>query len=125
VPKRSSRSTKKPDRPKRDIPNHGPSEFLERPSVVRALKREQRRLGLRLRVLRVQRHLTQLEAAELVGIHPTHVSRVESGSTESKLGTLVAFAKAYGVTMAELFEETDYPTDVVDAAHKRVWHGRD
>jgi transcriptional regulator with XRE-family HTH domain len=53
-----------------------------------------------------------VEAAELVGLHPTHMCRVENGSTEAKLGTLVAFAKAYGVPLALLFEDKDLPPEL-------------
>ena len=83
---------------------HGRSETRDRPAVVTAARRERRRLGERLRVLRAERKLTQAEAAEAVGMHPVHVSRIESGEANVTIGTLVALAIAYRVTLRDLFE---------------------
>jgi transcriptional regulator with XRE-family HTH domain len=54
--------------------------------------------------LRTERKLTQAEAAEAVGVHPVHVSRIESGEANVTIGTLVALAIAYRVALRDLFE---------------------
>jgi transcriptional regulator with XRE-family HTH domain len=72
---------------------------------MRALREEQRRLGERLRVLREERGLTQERAAEWIGLHAKHLQRLERGSANVTLATLVATALAYRVSVRSLFEE--------------------
>ena len=76
----------------------------ERPALVAAARRERRRLGKRLRALRTERELTQADAAEAVGVHPVHISRLESGEANATISTLVALAIAYRVALRDLFE---------------------
>jgi DNA-binding XRE family transcriptional regulator len=84
---------------------HGRSEIHERRPLVRAIERERLRLGQHLRGLRTARGLTQAQAAEAAGVHPVQVARVEAGSANVTIATLVAFAFAYGVPVAALFNE--------------------
>lgn len=81
-----------------------------RPPEVRApedlaplIKRELRRLGLRLRALRQERGLTQEQAAEAMGIHPKSLPRIEGGRANLTVATLVAAAAAFKVSLCELF----------------------
>jgi DNA-binding XRE family transcriptional regulator len=83
---------------------HGRSETRDRPALVIGARQERERLGERLRALRTERKLTQAEAAEAIGVHPVHVSRIEAGETNVTIGTLVALAIAYRVVLRELFE---------------------
>ena len=83
---------------------HGRSEVWERPGLARAIEREKARLGRRLRQLREERGLTQEEAAEKMGVHTNHVSRIELGDVNVTLATLVAASEAYGVRMHAFFE---------------------
>ena len=73
---------------------------------MRALKRQQRLVGTRLRQLRKDKSQSQIHAAELVGIHPNHLGAIERGEVNVSLGVLVAFAKAYGVHVRDLFDES-------------------
>jgi transcriptional regulator with XRE-family HTH domain len=72
---------------------------------MRALREEQRRLGAHLRRLREDRTLTQEEAAEVIGIHAKHLQRLESGSANATLATLLAASLAYRLPIRSLFEE--------------------
>jgi DNA-binding XRE family transcriptional regulator len=83
---------------------HGRSETRDRPALIAAAGRERRRLGARLRVLRTERKLTQAQAAEAIGVHPVHVSRIESGEANVTISTLVSLAVAYHVSLRDLFE---------------------
>jgi DNA-binding XRE family transcriptional regulator len=83
--------------------DHGRSEIHGRRGLATAIRAERRRLGERIRRLRVERELTQAEAAEAIGIHPVHVARIESGSANITIATLVAVAVAYGVPVRALF----------------------
>lgn len=91
---------------KRSPHAHGRSEIWLRRSLVTKIKRENARLGRRLRELRQAVGLTQEAAAETSGVHAKHIQRVELGSANPTLATLVALADAYGVSLSELFAET-------------------
>ena len=60
------------------------------------------RLGLRLRVLRVERHLTQDQLADRAGLHRTYVSRLERGQHNVTVLILGRLAGALGVQCQEL-----------------------
>lgn len=83
---------------------HGPSEARARPDLVAQAEREKQRLGARLLALRTKRNLTQAQVAEQAGIHPVHVSRIESGDANVTITTLVALAVTYGVPLRDFFE---------------------
>ena len=63
-----------------------------------------RRLGRRLRSLRDVAGLTQVQVAEKAALDEKHYQTMESGLSNVTFATLVAVAKALGVTLAELFE---------------------
>ncbi len=83
---------------------HCRSEIWSRATLEKAILRERRRLGTRLRLLREKKGLTQEEAAEAIGVHAKHVGRLEGGTGNPTISTLVAFALAYGVQLGALFE---------------------
>jgi transcriptional regulator with XRE-family HTH domain len=72
---------------------------------VRALRREQEKLGGRLRALRVERGLTIERAAERSGLHDGYLGRLERGQSNVTLAVLVALAKAYSVTVDDIFRD--------------------
>ncbi|QDE94213.1 hypothetical protein BHS06_24565 [Myxococcus xanthus] len=69
------------------------------------MKRELRRLGERLRQLRLGRGLTQEQAAEAIGVHPKHIIKMEQGAANVTVATLVAASVAFKVPLRELFPE--------------------
>ena len=56
------------------------------------------------RVLRADAELTQQAAAERAGIAITYLQIVERGTTNPTVAILAALAKAYGVTLSEMFK---------------------
>ncbi|HYO71874.1 MAG TPA: helix-turn-helix transcriptional regulator [Archangium sp.] len=82
---------------------HGRSEVRTRKDLAPAIKRELRRVGGRLRELRLERGLTQEQAAEKMGVHPKYLTRLEGGGVNVTLATLVAASVAYKVLLRELF----------------------
>jgi len=68
------------------------------------------RLGRRLRELRESQGLTQEQAAELMGVHPKSMPRIEGGTANPTVATLVAASMAYKVPLRELFPEEDKGT---------------
>lgn len=84
--------------------SHGRSEVWERAALKRALGQARRRLGVRLRALRKERELSQESASELIGIHAKHLQRIENGTANVTIVTLVAIALAYRVPLHRLFQ---------------------
>jgi transcriptional regulator with XRE-family HTH domain len=72
---------------------------------VKALQREQRRLGERVRALRLARGWTQESAAETIAISVKQLRRLEQGQANVTLATLVALAAGFRVGLAELFTD--------------------
>ena len=62
-------------------------------------------IGKRIRLLRKQQHLSQLELAEMVDKSPTYISLVENGQKGPSLEMLVDVANALKVTMDVLLSE--------------------
>jgi DNA-binding XRE family transcriptional regulator len=87
-------------RPRRPTGPHAPE------SLKPIIKRERKRLGQRLRELRTARGLTQEQAAEMIGIHPKYMPRVEAGRANLTVDTLIAASVAYGVSLSDLFPKT-------------------
>ena len=71
------------------------------------IKRELKRLGMRLRELREERGLTQEQAAEIMGVHPKSMPRIEGGTANPTVATLVAASVAYKVPLRDLFPEEE------------------
>jgi transcriptional regulator with XRE-family HTH domain len=62
-------------------------------------------IALKLRDLRIQRGLTQEQAAELARVTPRTLIDLESGKRPPYMPTLTKIARAYGVPVEELVEE--------------------
>lgn len=63
-----------------------------------------RRLGRRLRALRLAGEWTQEEVAERARVDAKHYQALESGLSNVTFATLLAVARALGVTLSELFD---------------------
>jgi transcriptional regulator with XRE-family HTH domain len=68
--------------------------------VARALNR----LGKRIRALRLERGLTQEQAAEIAKLDEKHWQDIEGARTNPTVATLVGIARALKVTLSKLFE---------------------
>ena len=60
-------------------------------------------LGQKIQILRKKRRLTQEKFAELIGIDPKNVSKIENGNNYPSSETLTSIAKALDVDIYELF----------------------
>ena len=68
-------------------------------------------LGQKIQLLRKRRRLTQEQFAELIGIDPKNVSKIENGNNYPSADTLTSIASALEVDIYELFvfkEELPY-----------------
>ena len=59
-------------------------------------------IGQTIRYFRSEAELTQVELAHRVEIHPTEISRLESGKRNPKWETMKRLAKGLGVDCAEM-----------------------
>jgi transcriptional regulator with XRE-family HTH domain len=82
---------------------HGPTGIPAPENLTPIIKRERKRLGQRLRELRRERGLSQEQAAEMIGIHPKYMPRVEAGRANLTVDTLIAASVAYKVELQDLF----------------------
>ena len=71
------------------------------------IRRELKRLGRRLREARHASGLTQEQAAEIIGIHPKYMPRLEGGTANPTVATLIAASAAYKVPLRDLFPEEE------------------
>ncbi|MDN5855130.1 MAG: XRE family transcriptional regulator [Actinomycetia bacterium] len=84
------------------------------------------RVARRLADLREKRGLTLSTLAEQTGISTAHLSRLEKGARLPSVGTLLQLARAYGVSIGELVEETgDDDYSIVRAADAPTYAGAD
>lgn len=69
-------------------------------------------LARRLRSLRIEAGLTQIELAERAGISNEFLSRIEHASGTPSLDTVARLAHGLGLQLCEVFQE-DAPADVM------------
>lgn len=62
------------------------------------------RLGENLRKYRKMNNLTQEELAEIVGIHPTYVGKLEMGKNNPSVKMLFKISRALKITLADIFD---------------------
>ncbi len=94
-------------RPAKPRPKDVPSEVLAREDFKREVKRKLQQLGRRLREARQARGLTQEQAAEIMGLHPKSIPRLERGTANPTVSTLLAASVAYRVPLSGLLAESE------------------
>jgi transcriptional regulator with XRE-family HTH domain len=70
------------------------------------MKKTQELLGARIKELRKAKKLSQEELAELIGIEPRHMSRLEVGKSYPSLDRLERIAKALDADLKDFFDFT-------------------
>lgn len=61
-----------------------------------------RAIGKRIKIARIKSDMNQEKLAELVGVSPTHMSNIETGTTRVSLQTIVRLANALSVSVDDL-----------------------
>lgn len=64
-------------------------------------------VGRKIRQLRRQRKLTQVELAERIGIHQSDLSRMEQGEYKVGLDTLLRILQTFDLSIGDFFEENE------------------
>ncbi|HVS32799.1 MAG TPA: helix-turn-helix transcriptional regulator [Thermoanaerobaculia bacterium] len=70
-------------------------------------------VGRKIRQLRRQRKLTQVELAQKIGIHQSDLSRMEQGEYKVGLDTLLRVLQTFDLSIGDFFEENDRAQTVV------------
>lgn len=69
---------------------------------VKIMELDYKAIGKRIKIARIKGELTQEKLSEMVGVSPTHLSNIETGTTRVSLSTLVSIANALKVTSDDL-----------------------
>ena len=59
-------------------------------------------IGKRIKIARIKADLTQEKLSEMVGISPTHLSNIETGTTRVSLKAIISIANALNITSDDL-----------------------
>lgn len=59
-------------------------------------------IGKRIKIARIKADLTQEKLSEMVGVSPTHMSNIETGTTRVSLTAIIGIANALGITSDDL-----------------------
>jgi transcriptional regulator with XRE-family HTH domain len=71
-------------------------------------------VGRKIRQLRRQRKLTQVELAERIGIHQSDLSRMEAGEYKVGLDTLLKILQTFDLSIGDFFEEGNRAQSMFD-----------
>jgi transcriptional regulator with XRE-family HTH domain len=71
-------------------------------------------VGRKIRQLRRQRKLTQVELAEKIGIHQSDLSRMEQGEYKVGLDTLLKILQCFDLSIGDFFDENNRADTVLD-----------
>ena len=63
------------------------------------------KVGLKIKQLREERHITQLQLADKCDMEKNNIGRIENGRRNIKLFTLMRICKALDISMSEFLEE--------------------
>jgi transcriptional regulator with XRE-family HTH domain len=81
-------------------------------------------LGVRLRLVRVARGLSQRQIADAAGLHSTVIGRIERGEVNFGIDYLPRLARALGIRGSWLLLDTDYPYPSLPAVPEHDEAGR-
>ncbi len=68
-------------------------------------KRDLQKFGKRLKSLRIDRGLTQLELAEILDMSPNFIGMIERGERNTTVENVFKIARALNIKPSNLFEE--------------------
>ena len=69
-------------------------------------------LGTQIKIVRVQKDLSQQEVAARANITPSYMSRIENGSISTSVEKLYRIAQAMRCQPAELLPEIDFTNNI-------------
>lgn len=81
---------------------------------------DNKKVGERIRKLRIQKGLSQIELAREIGVSQTHMSNIEKGHAGISLWTAVKISRKLNCSIDSFADEekTDKPKDTVNMANR-------
>jgi transcriptional regulator with XRE-family HTH domain len=79
-------------------------------------------IGRKIRQLRRQRKLTQVELAERIGVHQSDLSRMEQGEYKVGLDTLLRILQTFDLSIGDFFDESG-PAETIAERVRRLSPG--
>lgn len=79
-------------------------------------------LGIRIRYLRKEKHLTQEKLAELCNLHPTYIGQLERGEKTATIESIYRIAKGLNVPITRLLENIDYSDNECSNIPLDIYH---
>ena len=68
-------------------------------------KKDLQKFGKRLKILRLDKELTQLELAEILDMSPNFIGMIERGERNTTVENVFKIARALNIKPSNLFEE--------------------
>lgn len=110
IAKRARMTKSKPKSTKRGKVASGKATGLK-PETKKSVSDDDRIIGMNVRKLRRQRHMTQDDLGQMHDITFQQIQKYERGANRIAAGRLAAFAKGFGVSIEELYDGIDFGDD--------------
>ena len=68
------------------------------------MKEDAKKLGENLKKIRARKNVSQVDIANILGVHRSFISNIENGKNNPTLSTIANLAKALNVPVDELFK---------------------
>ena len=68
------------------------------------INEDSKKFGENLRRIRINKNITQVEIANILGVDRSFVSNIENGKNNPTLSTITSLAKALNIPIDELFK---------------------
>ena len=75
-----------------------------------------KKIGARIKMLRIQKGISQIELARAIAVSQTHMSNIENGNTGISLWTAVKIIRELGCSIDSFADEERYTKEQKDAA---------
>lgn len=69
------------------------------------MQEEVKKVGKRIKALRIEKNVTQIDLAKALGISQTNLSNIEQGRTGATLSNLFKIKEILGCSICDFFEE--------------------
>ena len=65
-------------------------------------------LGLRIKLVRIEKNMSQQELAGMCNFEKANMSRIENGGTNPTILTLLKISDALDINLSDLFDHSDF-----------------
>lgn len=79
-----------------------------------------KKIGARIKMLRIQKGISQIELARAIAVSQTHMSNIENGNTGISLWTAVKIIRELGCSIDSFADEERYNSENEKAADAKI-----